>query len=84
MTAGCAARPCCGGCDFYLVCGLGVFANVGLASLLFLQQPTWWLAALAGALVGTVWNYAISVTLVSAPDTAPRWRAARQQPVQRG
>jgi len=52
---------------FYLVCGLGVFANVGLASLLFLQQPTWWVAALAGALVGTVWNYAISASLV--------WRA---------
>ncbi len=49
---------------FYLVCGFGVIANVGLASVLFQQQPLWWLAALAGALVGTVWNYAISATLV--------------------
>jgi len=49
---------------FYLVCGFGVVANVGLASVLFQQQPLWWLAALAGALVGTVWNYAISATLV--------------------
>jgi dolichol-phosphate mannosyltransferase len=52
---------------FYLVCGFGVVANVGLASVLFQQQPLWVLAALAGALVGTVWNYAISATLV--------WRA---------
>lgn len=49
---------------FYLICGFGVIANVGLASVLFQQQPIWWLAALAGALVGTVWNYAISATLV--------------------
>jgi dolichol-phosphate mannosyltransferase len=52
---------------FYAICGFGVVANVGFASLLFEQQPTWWLAALAGALVGTVWNYAISATFV--------WRA---------
>lgn len=49
---------------FYVICGFGVIANVGLASVLFQQQPIWWLAALAGALVGTVWNYAISATLV--------------------
>jgi len=52
---------------FYLICGFGVIANVGLASVLFQQQPIWWLAALAGALVGTVWNYAISATLVWRP-----------------
>lgn len=52
---------------FYAICGLGVVANVGFASLLFERQPTWWAAALAGALVGTVWNYAISATFV--------WRA---------
>jgi dolichol-phosphate mannosyltransferase len=52
---------------FYAICGFGVVANVGFASLLFERQPTWWLAALAGALVGTVWNYAISATFV--------WRA---------
>lgn len=52
---------------FYLVCGFGVVANVGLASILFQQQPIWWVAALAGALVGTVWNYAISAVLVWRP-----------------
>ncbi len=43
--------------SFYAICGAGVVANVGVAGLLF-QRQGWALAALAGALVGTVWNYA--------------------------
>jgi dolichol-phosphate mannosyltransferase len=42
---------------FYAVCGFGVIANVGVAGFLFERQG-WALAAAAGALVGTVWNYA--------------------------
>jgi dolichol-phosphate mannosyltransferase len=42
---------------FYAICGFGVVANVGVAGFLFERQG-WWLAAAAGALVGTVWNYA--------------------------
>lgn len=42
---------------FYAICGVGVVANVGVAGLLFERQG-WILAAAAGALVGTVWNYA--------------------------
>jgi dolichol-phosphate mannosyltransferase len=49
---------------FYAICSFGVVANVGFASVFFGRYPTWWLAALAGALVGTVWNYAISATFV--------------------
>ena len=45
--------------SFYAVCGLGVVANVGVANALFLQQG-WAVAALCGALVGTVWNYLAS------------------------
>jgi dolichol-phosphate mannosyltransferase len=45
---------------FYSICGLGVFANVGVANFVFSHDYTWWLAGLAGALVGTVWNYAAS------------------------
>jgi dolichol-phosphate mannosyltransferase len=46
---------------FYAVCGLGVVANVGVASALFdRSKEAWLLAALAGAFVGTVWNYAAS------------------------
>ena len=46
---------------FYAVCGLGVVANVGVASALFdRSNDAWLLAALAGAFVGTVWNYVAS------------------------
>jgi dolichol-phosphate mannosyltransferase len=45
---------------FYLVCGIGVIANVGVANFVFQRDYTWWLAGGAGALVGTVWNYAAS------------------------
>ncbi len=45
---------------FYLVCGIGVIANVGIANFVFQRDYTWWLAGGAGALIGTVWNYAAS------------------------
>ena len=48
--------------SFYAVCGLGVVANVGVATALFANQG-WILAAAAGAVVGTVWNYAASAVV---------------------
>ena len=42
---------------FYAICGFGVAANVGVAGFVFERQG-WALAAVAGALVGTAWNYA--------------------------
>ncbi len=55
---------------FYLVCGIGAAANVGVATLL-LQDGVlaWGAAGVAGALITVVWNYAVSSTLV--------WPAAR-------
>jgi dolichol-phosphate mannosyltransferase len=53
---------------FYLVCGLGAAANVGVASLLVRDEVlAWGFAGAAGALITVVWNYAVSSTLV--------WRA---------
>jgi dolichol-phosphate mannosyltransferase len=46
--------------SFYAICGLGVVANVGVAKALFDRQHGWVIAAAAGALVGTVWNYVAS------------------------
>ncbi|MDE2397463.1 MAG: GtrA family protein, partial [Burkholderiales bacterium] len=43
--------------SFYLACGVGAVANVGVADVAFDRHYTWWLAAVAGVLVGTVWNY---------------------------
>jgi dolichol-phosphate mannosyltransferase len=48
---------------FYLVCVVGAVANVGVANFVFQRDYTWWLAGGAGALVGTVWNYAASAIL---------------------
>lgn len=46
--------------SFYAICGVGAVANVDVAAYVFHQRPVWWLAGLAGALVGSVWNYAVS------------------------
>jgi dolichol-phosphate mannosyltransferase len=46
--------------SFYAVCAVGAVANVGIASAAFEQHYSWWLAGLAGAMVGVVWNYAVS------------------------
>ncbi len=45
---------------FYIVCGVGLAANVGVAFSVYAQEPIWWLAGAAGALMGVVWNYAMS------------------------
>jgi dolichol-phosphate mannosyltransferase len=45
---------------FYLVCSVGLLANVGVAFSVYDQRPIWWLAGAAGALMGVVWNYAMS------------------------
>ena len=46
--------------SFYLICGLGLIANVGVAAYTFSQHERWWIAGVAGVVVGSVWNYAIS------------------------
>jgi len=43
--------------SFYAVCSLGAIANVGFANYVFKQEYTWQLAAFAGIILGTVWNY---------------------------
>ena len=53
---------------FMVACGVGAVANVGIAAMLRADHARWLLAGAAGALVGLVWNYAMSVTLV--------WRGA--------
>jgi dolichol-phosphate mannosyltransferase len=52
---------------FYAISSVGVLTNIGVASWLYAYQPSWWLAGLAGALMGVVWNYSMSSLLV--------WRA---------
>ncbi len=53
-------RALSGLASFYLVCSIGLVANVGVAQAVFNQQGAWWLSGIAGALVGAIWNYAVS------------------------
>ena len=45
---------------FYAICAFGTIANVGIAGYIFSRNEIWWLAGLAGVIVGSVWNYAVS------------------------
>ncbi|MEE4201534.1 glycosyltransferase family 2 protein [Erythrobacter sp.] len=47
-----------GWASFCAACSLGAFANVGISTLLFSDAWGWWLSGLAGAAIGSVWNYA--------------------------
>lgn len=49
---------------FYAVCGVGAVGNVGAASWVFHETARWWVAGVAGSLVGAVWNYLLSASLV--------------------
>lgn len=49
---------------FCATCAVGGLANVAVASLLDSRGLFWVLAALAGILVGSVWNYALSSRFV--------------------
>jgi dolichol-phosphate mannosyltransferase len=49
---------------FMAVCSLGALANIGIAHALHKQDHNTLLAGAAGAVIGVVWNYAVSSTLV--------------------
>jgi dolichol-phosphate mannosyltransferase len=50
------------GClSFLLACSIGMLANVGIAAFLFERDFGWTLAALAGIVIGAVWNYATTL-----------------------
>jgi dolichol-phosphate mannosyltransferase len=60
---------------FALVCGVGIAFNIDVASWLFNFEPVWWVAGLAGALVGVLWNYSASTSFVW------NWRRHRKMPL---
>jgi dolichol-phosphate mannosyltransferase len=49
---------------FYVACSIGSIGNVGVASWIYSFQSTAWVAALAGAVIGAVFNYAVSSALI--------------------
>lgn len=47
--------------SFYAICAIGAVANVGVANFLYQSEDAYWgVAGLAGAMVGVVWNFAVS------------------------
>lgn len=49
---------------FAASCSIGVIANIGLAGFIFHGGQEWWVAGLAGAITGAVFNYVTSSVLV--------------------
>jgi dolichol-phosphate mannosyltransferase len=49
--------------SFAALCSIGVVANVGLATVIYNWDKTWVVAGIAGAFVGSVWNYAATSAL---------------------
>ena len=43
--------------SFCAACSLGAIANIGIGTMLFMESQSWWISGLAGAIVGSVWNY---------------------------
>jgi dolichol-phosphate mannosyltransferase len=50
--------------SFYALCGLGALANIGIGAELFAEHHRWWVSGVAGAVVGSLWNFA-AATLVT-------------------
>lgn len=46
--------------SFYAVCSLGALANIGIGTWVNDQDGRWWLAGLAGVVIGAIWNFAAS------------------------
>jgi dolichol-phosphate mannosyltransferase len=52
---------------FMIVCSIGAVSNVGVASWIYANDNVWWIAGLGGAVMGAVWNYAVSSVFVWRP-----------------
>lgn len=65
---------------YFLVCGLGAIANVGFASWIYGVNDTWWLAGTAGVIVGSVFNYSLSTTIVWRRKPRRRTNAPQKAP----
>jgi len=46
--------------SFVLACSIGAVANIGISSFMYDMKIQWVVSAIAGILIGAVWNYAIT------------------------
>ena len=49
---------------FCAIGSVGALTNVGLANWLYSERSVWWVAGAAGAIMGALWNYALSSLFV--------------------
>ena len=49
---------------FYLISMAGLVSNIGVSDWLFVNAQKWWVAGLAGAIIGVVWNYVVASLFV--------------------
>lgn len=69
-----------GWASFVLACSIGGLANVGIASWLFEHRGGWVASAIAGVLVGAVWNYAVTAVFTWRRPQALRKEVAGAEP----
>ncbi len=46
--------------SFYLICSLGAFANIAIATYVFSFSSNWLISSFIGALFGAVWNFTLT------------------------
>jgi len=63
--------------SFSAVCSIGAVTGVGVAQVLFDKNEGWLLAGGASALIGVVWNFAVSSTITWSRKPTPRPRKLR-------
>ena len=46
--------------SFYLICSLGAFTNVAIASYIFDFSSNWLISSFIGAIFGAIWNFTLT------------------------
>jgi len=49
---------------FEVICAIGAISNIGVAAWIYDYGSRWWVAGLCGAVIGAVWNFAVSAAFV--------------------
>ena len=49
--------------SFYAISALGAVANIGIGTWMAGHDERWWVAGVAGVVVGAIWNFAMSAAL---------------------
>jgi len=56
---------------FYAACAAGALINISIADYLFRSHVIWWLAAICGVAVSSVWNYGVNTVITWRREKEP-------------